>query len=143
MTMRVGGDYGKDKDRERKDMGWEVGRDERKVPLYSTIEIHVDLSLHVGPLLNIPGNGCCGELVEGYCVSNSTNRIVMKVSGFDKQVTIYFNTNKSFKIDPIKYSHFHGSLKVFIEYIPGPEVNDRNISCTDINGGLFNVHVYK
>ena len=81
--------------------------------------------------------------MEGYCVSNSTNRIRMSVSGFEKQVTIYFNTNKSSNIGPIKFSHSHGSLKVFIEYTSGPEVNGRNISCTDINGGLFNMHVYK
>ena len=81
--------------------------------------------------------------MEGYCVSNSTNRIRMSVSGFDEQVTVYFNTNKSFNIGPFKFSHSHGSLKVVIEYMFGPEVNGRTISYTDINGGLFNMHVYK
>ena len=130
-------------------MGWEVGRSKRKVPLYSTILILIDLSPHllkhssgIGPRLNIPESGCCGEHVEGYCVSNTTNRIRMSVSDFDKRVTIYPNTNKSFNIGPFEFSHSHGSLKVLIKYVTGPEVNGCNITCTDINGGVLNMHVY-
>ena len=69
-------------------------------------------------------------------MSNDTNRMWMNISGFNNTITFYPNTNKSFNIGPFKISHSHGSQKVLVEYVTGPETNGRTISCRDINGGL-------
>ena len=127
---------------------WEVGRRERKKISTNicmvTVEIHVELSLlfisynivHVAPLLNIPGNGRCGEHMEGCCVSNNTNRILINFSGYNKTEAFYPNTNTSPNIGPFEVSHSPGSHKILIKWVNGPETNGHTISCRDINGGL-------
>lgn len=88
------------------------------------------------PLLNIPVSGRCGEYVEGYCASNNTNRMWIKVSGFNKTVIFYPNSNISHNIGPINVSHSHRSLKVHMKFVFGPEVDGRTILCRDTYGGL-------
>ena len=79
----VGGEYGPEKDREGREMGWEVG-----------------------PFLYIPGNGRCGKHMEGYCVSNTTNRILINVSGYNKTEVFYPYTNILCNIGHLKFHIF-------------------------------------
>lgn len=75
--------------------------------------------------------------MKGHCMSENTNRIWISVSGLNKTITIYPNTNTSYDIGPFEFSHSHGSQEVLISYVTGQEVNGRTITCRDINGGMW------